>query len=52
MERKDFYYIQRGQPTEGMMLMTDESRNTYWCENLVGWLDGYWSLHNAGVAVE
>lgn len=52
MERKDFYYIQRGQPTEGMMLMTDESRNTYWCENLVGWLDGYWSLRNAGVAVE
>lgn len=47
-ERKDFYYIQRGQPTEGMMLMTDESRNTYWCENLVGWLGGYWAMSNLG----
>ncbi|MCE9589597.1 MAG: hypothetical protein K8S99_03640 [Planctomycetes bacterium] len=49
--REDFYYILRGQKTAGAELMTDESRNTYWCENLVGWLGGYWGLKNAGVSM-
>ncbi|MCE9589596.1 MAG: hypothetical protein K8S99_03635 [Planctomycetes bacterium] len=51
-DRARFYHIARGQPTAGRDCMTDDYRNTFWCEGHAGWLAGYWALKNAGVQVE